>query len=388
MKIVFVANAMTPHQMPLCDAFVNINGVELKFIETKNIDRASLPIGWRSDHLADYVVSYSEFCKDRDKYDRCIFDADAVILSGDLTHLVRNRLNAGKLTFVYSERIYRTTKQKLKLPYHYLKFQKRYNKYPNLYLLCASAFTYSDFKKIGCFSNKAFKWGYFINAPIYNPTEIIQAKRQHKKIKIAWIARHIAWKHPEVPVYLAKRLKGRNIGFEVNMYGSGPESVNIQNLILSTDTSDCVHLRGELPNNELMAELRDHEIFLFTSDRNEGWGAVANEAMANACALVGSSAIGSIPYLVDHKVNGMIYENGNIDSLEECVMQLINDTSERERMSLNAYETLSGKWSPQNAALNFTKLVRHLNDGESFDIPSGPCSKAEKLRDNWFRHRK
>ena len=28
------------------------------------------------------------------------------------------------------------------------------------------------------------------------------------------------------------------------------------------------------------------DIFLFTSDRREGWGAVANEAMNSACALV------------------------------------------------------------------------------------------------------
>ena len=28
------------------------------------------------------------------------------------------------------------------------------------------------------------------------------------------------------------------------------------------------------------------DIYLFTSDRNEGWGAVANEAMNSACAMV------------------------------------------------------------------------------------------------------
>ena len=40
------------------------------------------------------------------------------------------------------------------------------------------------------------------------------------------------------------------------------------------------------------------EIFLFTSDKGEGWGAVLNESMNSACAVVASHAIGSVPFLL------------------------------------------------------------------------------------------
>ena len=53
-----------------------------------------------------------------------------------------------------------------------------------------------------------------------------------------------------------------------------------------------------MPNAKILQEMRKHEIFLFTSDRNEGWGAVSNESMSNGCMLVGSDGIGSIPFLV------------------------------------------------------------------------------------------
>lgn len=36
--------------------------------------------------------------------------------------------------------------------------------------------------------------------------------------------------------------------------------------------TDVVHFCGSRPNEELMSDMQKHEIFLFTSDRNEGWG--------------------------------------------------------------------------------------------------------------------
>jgi glycosyltransferase involved in cell wall biosynthesis len=45
-------------------------------------------------------------------------------------------------------------------------------------------------------------------------------------------------------------------------------------------------------------------VFIFTSDRNEGWGAVLNEAMGSGCAVVAADLIGSVPYLIEHKKMG------------------------------------------------------------------------------------
>lgn len=388
MNIVFVANAMTPHQSPLCDSIAAMDGVNVTFIETKNVNRDKLPIGWRSSSLADYVVTFAEYNRDKDKYTNLILQADAVIMGGDYTHIVIPRLEAGKLTFVYSERIYRKTKDLLKTPYHYFKFRNKYKKYPNLHLLCASAFACADYKKIGCFKNKAYKWGYFINVPSIDVNQLAESKSRTNSTRIIWIARMIPWKHPEMPVWLAQELKKRNIDFEINMYGVGPEIDRVRDLINSTNTQDNVHLRGELSNVELMEQLQMHDIFVFTSDRNEGWGAVANEAMANGCALVGSSAIGSIPFLVENNVNGMIYEDGNFDSFKNCILSLIENPQTRKEISIKAYETLSNVWSPRNAAINLVQLINSLNNNQPCDISVGPCSRAEVLSNKWFKHRK
>ena len=56
-------------------------------------------------------------------------------------------------------------------------------------------------------------------------------------------------------------------------------------------------------------------IFLFTSDRQEGWGAVLNEAMNSGCAVVASHLIGAVPFLKKKKKNGLVYSSGDRKTL-------------------------------------------------------------------------
>ena len=122
--------------------------------------------------------------------------------------------------------------------------------------------------------------------------------------------------------------------------------------------------------------MRQHDIFLFTSDRNEGWGAVANEAMSNGCTLVASDAIGAVPYVVQDGVNGLIFENNNLDSLYEKVKFLMENPQSRIMMAKQAYISMSEVWSPQNAAKNLLQLIDDLQNGKETSIENGPCSKA------------
>ena len=77
--------------------------------------------------------------------------------------------------------------------------------------------------------------------------------------------------------------------------------------------------------------------FFFSSDRNEGWGAVANEAMSNGCTLVASHTIGAVPYLVKPNVNGMVFESENTEDASRKLEKLIIDRDLCEKLALNAY---------------------------------------------------
>ena len=128
------------------------------------------------------------------------------------------------------------------------------------------------------------------------------------------------------------------------------------------------------------------EIYLFTSDRQEGWGAVLNESMNSACAVVANSAIGSVPFMIKDQHNGFIYKSGNVDDLYKKVKCLIDNPDKVKKAGLAAYNTCVNEWNAENAAKRFYALAKAVLHGEENpDIfADGVCSKAEILKDGWY----
>jgi glycosyltransferase involved in cell wall biosynthesis len=244
-------------------------------------------------------------------------------------------------------------------------------------MLCASAFTAKDVNTIGAYKNKCFKWGYFTKVDELDLDELNERhKASERSVRIMWCARFIELKHPELPVKLAARLKRKGYNFVIDMFGSGEELERTKFLAYSLNVKDCVKFKGNRPNDQILDEMRRHDIFLFTSDKNEGWGAVLNEAMSNGCAVVGSNEIGAVPFLIEDGVNGLIFKSRDLDSLEKEVVYLIEHPNERAKMIKNAYRTMRQVWSPENAAKQFLQLVEALKDNDESLIPSyGPGSK-------------
>ena len=191
-----------------------------------------------------------------------------------------------------------------------------------------------------------------------------------------WCSRFLKLKHPEHPVKLAAKLKADGYKFILNMFGSGDEMETTKLLAQELGVEDVVFFRGNLPNQEIIDEMRHHQIFLFTSDKNEGWGAVLNESMSNGCAVVASNRIGATPFLIKDGVNGLIFKSENIDSLYAKVKSLLDDELLRNQLSHEAYNTMSKIWNPRNAAIRFIQLVEALQNNMDTPFDDGPCSKA------------
>ena len=196
------------------------------------------------------------------------------------------------------------------------------------------------------------------------------------------------WKHPELPILMAHNLKKRGYNFVLDMFGSGEYEEQSKKLVGKLGVEDVVRFRGTMSNDALMKEMRKHDIFLFTSDCNEGWGAVANECMANGCVLVASDAIGSVPYLVRNGENGMVFMSASaktsfenpdkiaLDDLSGKVAWLLDHKDGMKKMQHKAACTMQELWSPKRAAQNLLKLIDALKNGRESLIEEGPCSKA------------
>ena len=127
------------------------------------------------------------------------------------------------------------------------------------------------------------------------------------------------------------------------------------------------------------------DIFLFTSDRNEGWGAVLNESMNSGCAVVASHAIGSVPFLMKNEENGLIYRSGDVDDLYAKVKKLIDAPKMRRQLGENACRTMESAWNAHTAAQRLMALSQDLmQEKRSARFADGPCSPAQRLKDTWY----
>ena len=375
--IAFFSNFFNHHQNPVAQELYRITEGAFYFIETQPLPNSYKKTGYPDFSNEPFVIKSWRGSDELLRAKELAMDADVVLYTPDAIDIVKPRLMTSKLSFDVGERwfkqgfknIFSYTLIKMQWVYHF-----QINKESN-YKLCASAYGSNDQKLMHSFVHKCYKWGYFTKV---DPLEVpkLQVPRNGKVFSMMWCARMIGWKHPELPIKLAAKLKSSGLTFVLNMYGEGVLKPKIINMASSYDVDDVVNFCGNVPNDIVLREMRNHDVFLLTSDRNEGWGAVANEAMANGCVLVGSNEVGAVPYLLNHQRNGMVFKSKDINSLYDSVKYLIDNPDKRQEMANNAYETISTTWSPTNAAKNLLCLIDSLQKGKLSPIIEGPCSLA------------
>ena len=377
MTIIYLSNFFNHHQSSLSDRFYEATGGKYYFIETIQLPAEQAELGYpKLDR--PYVLSY-----DTDKIlaERLIMEADVVIHGQAPVRLIKKRLAVGKLTFHDNERRYKSIVKYLKWPVY------TYNSWflNKGYLLCASAYASRDFGLSGMDSEKCFKWGYYTKVQDLDIDAILSnCKVATHYISMMWCSRFLNWKHPELPIKLAFILKNKGYRFVIDMYGSGKEYESMKCLAHKLGVDEVVRFHGSCPNDEILKQMCNHEIFLCTSDRYEGWGAVLNEAMASGCAVIASHDIGAVPYLVQDGVNGLIFKSRDIDSLAEKVVWLINNKKQCEDIRRTAFETMQNVWNAEVACRNFITLAESLLNGTPCNIQHGPCSPAPRMNHNWM----
>ncbi len=380
MKIVFFSNFLNHHQLPFCQELYKAAEVSFHFVATEPIFEEQLALGYPDlNKEYPFVVRTYEDVEQKNTALQLGLDADIAIIGSAPMEFVQQRLKENKLTFRYSERIYKEGYQAWKLPIRLLRFYRTYGRYKSFYLLCASAYTAGDFAKTFTFLNKAYKWGYFPEVNRYE--DMPNLIEQKKFASILWVARLIELKHPEAVIAVADRLKADGYKFQLSMIGIGPMQQQLEEMINEKGLNDCVFLLGAMSPEQVRKHMEQSEIFLFTSDRNEGWGAVMNESMNSGCAVVASDAVGSVPFLLHSGKNGLTYESGNVDDLYEKVKFLLDNSGVRKSMGLKAYESMTTLWNAEVAAQRLLALSRALLNGEKSPqlYENGPCSKASPI---------
>ena len=392
MKLVFYSVVLNHHQAPVADEFYKLLGAEYCFVELIYLGDNK---GGGDYSTRPYLLRAWESPANYRKAMELARTADCCVFSGvDSLPYMKERLRLGLLSFDMSERwlkkgwknLFSPAIRKQFLNYHLLGWNRK-----PLYKLCMSAYAKCDHEKLVMYKRRCFKWGYFTSVRSYENDNPNEKYLESETIKIMWCGRFLKLKHPELPILMSERLKREGYSFILDYFGDGPlreelelkaeslglkvckaaDSLNSKHSTLSYD----IVFHGAVPNVQVLQAMHEHDIFLFTSNRLEGWGAVVNEAMSQGCTIVGSDAIGSIPYLVEDGVNGFSFKSEDLDSLYEKTKWLLDHPSECKKMGQRSIEKMQTLWSPKKAAENLLQLIIDLKAGKETSIKEGPCSK-------------
>ena len=383
MKLVLASNFFNHHQKPVSDALFYNRNVDYCFIETTPMPNQRKAFGYHMEQLPAYVCPAYERDGQMRRALELLDEADAVITGSAPEAMVRRCIRKNKLVFRYSERPLKTRE-----PWKYLprlvcwNWRNPFRK--PIYLLAASAFSVADYAKFGLFRNKAYKWGYFPETKRYESLDRLFAEKS--VTDILWCGRFIDWKHPDDAIRAARKLKEDGYAFRLRFIGRGEEEETLRTLVKEYGLETEVEFLGPMTPEAVREHMEKSGIYLFTSDKQEGWGAVLNESMNSGCAVIASHAIGAVPFLMRDGENGLIYRSGDVDMLYEKIRYLLDHPQEQKRLGRAAYETIINEWNAQVAAERVVKLAQAILDGEKHPdlYETGPCSRAEKLKDNWF----
>lgn len=336
-------------------------------------------MGWGMDEIPPYVLRTYDPTQ-RSRCRNLLRTADAVIWGSCPYGMILPRLLAHKLTFCYSERIFKEGKTGFGFWGRVVKYGLlMHAPQKNHYLLASSAYAAADYGMLHQFRGRALRWGYFPPTYQYDLPALMEKKEPHR---ILWVARMIPLKHPEHAILAAKQLRAEGFRFSMELAGGGPMEQEMAALAAREGLEDCVQLTGACTPEEVRRKMERAAIFLFTSDQNEGWGAVVNEAMNSGCAVVACREVGAAPFLIEDGKNGFLYGLNDTEALTAKVRFLLEHPDVRMQAGEEAYRTITEEWNSSVAAARLTALTGTLLHGQPPHLPEqGPCSAAPVIED-------
>ncbi len=389
MKLTFYSNYFNHHQKALCDCLHEKLGEDFTFVETEPMEEFRSQMGWGKEKIPEYVLKSHLGEEEKKKAYDLALESDVVIIGTAPEDLIEKRMEEDKLTFRYSERPLKEGRWKVLVPYLAKKFYINHfsKRKKNIYILAAGAFVSSDYAFLHSYRKKCYKFGYFPAPEELSFREIEEIRKKNRTMKVLWAGRFLKLKQPELLVYAAKRCRDVGLDLRLEFVGDGKEEKKIKKLVKQQKLDKITTFLGFLRPEDTRRQMEKADIFGCTSNKLEGWGSVIYEALSAGCAVIAPSKAGATPFLVTQGKTGYVFQSGNIESLADKLRILLSSPGAAHELGRNAYENMARYWNPKEASLRLLEVCEKRLAGRDYYFDKGPLSRAEKIKENWFKEK-
>ena len=151
--------------------------------------------------------------------------------------------------------------------------------------------------------DKMRMWGYFVEEGLgASGQELVDSEKVSDSselgvkecgrggVKVLWVGRLLDWKRVDTIIKaVGECSKSKKITLDV--YGLGPEEAKLKKL--AAKYGDVIKFYPPVPISEVRKLMREHDVYVLSSNGYEGWGAVVSEALEEGMAVIGTYEAGS-----------------------------------------------------------------------------------------------
>lgn len=342
MKLVLYTACVSPHQLPLAKELEKIvGGDNFRVVYHHHLHRNRVDLGWNPNPTEEWELilpDHVQECRDM------IENSDVLLCGVRDVDLFERRSRRGLITAYCCERWFKpfhlfafgsgNRKFDVDIPGRVRMLVPRYRKMANrimdlvktdrnFYLYPYGIHAANDFAWLlkGRESDKIRTFGYSVS-----PSSALTVDRRHghDAIRVLWVGRFLHWKRVAdivLAVCLANRQneQGQKKMISLSIFGSGPEEGNLRSLIAKLQAKPYVSLQPPVRNDEVRGLMRQHDVYVLSSNALEGWGAVVNEALEEGMVVIGTREAGASGTILPSDCQ---YSAGDVEGLARLLVNL------------------------------------------------------------------
>ncbi|MCY6371893.1 glycosyltransferase family 4 protein [Clostridium ganghwense] len=160
---------------------------------------------------------------------------------------------------------------------------------------------------------------------------------------VFYVGRHVFEKGIHILINAASQIIKKHNKTKFIIAGTGPMTDELKKKVRDIGLSDKVLFTGYMEDNSKNKLYKVADMAIFPS-LYEPFGIVALEGMAAGCPIVVSD-VGGFSEIVEHKVNGMKFIPGSVESLKKNVLELLSNEELSKKLKENAYRYIREKYS-------------------------------------------
>lgn len=243
--------------------------------------------------------------------------------------------------------VYRDSKLQTAVVAHMIEYHRKkrtWNQYPSAFI-ALSKFSRNKFVEGGLPSDRIFIKPNFLRDPI---NEYHDLKITSEKInRFLFVGRISNEKGIED---LLRCWMERSIPSELWIVGDGPLK---KKLVQKSKGEKSIKWLGQCQRKEVLSLMSNSMALLFPTKWYEGMPMIILEAMSMGCPVI-SSDIGNPKNMIDHQINGLLFEPGKMADLYKNISWIISNPKNSKKLSENSRKKYEELYTPEK---NYSTLM-------------------------------